>query len=516
MSDIFNVETYGDVAATSGQTSGVRAGDQLDTGDLRRKFNFGDRVSELSIAQDPFFRFVSKVSKKATDDPSFKFTEKRPSWHKRYGYVTGWIDNAGVENLGGSPGDSDLVANNDGGAPGSLAIGDSFKLFMATDYLSAGNRSNVFGQSTGAIAVGASGTRPTFYFAGQVIKVPMSSTDGGGSATDYLIMKVDSVVDTLTKDGRECVQLNCSLIKDCAAASAYLAGWSGDEVESAVFSDSIAGETGGDGLEGKRTYVVGTAFEEGSGYPETWKDQPYATGQGQTQIWKTSCAMTNTARATVLKYEGNEWARVWREKLIEHKYDIEQSLLFGSQASNGGINYTQGAVDFISSFGNVFSLDISSKTADDFLQDLSNLMDPRYNDSKATVFFCSTAVYNWLHKLGGYFSNNLEISSNFRGDLAVTGRKKVLGLDTTTISTVYGDMNVVRNIHLDGTSVKILGINMKNCAYRPLAGNGLNRDTSVYVGVQTLENSGVDRRVDMILTEAGMQWEMPESHAIWS
>ena len=27
----------------------------FDTGDLRRKYNFGDRVSELAIAQDPFF-----------------------------------------------------------------------------------------------------------------------------------------------------------------------------------------------------------------------------------------------------------------------------------------------------------------------------------------------------------------------------------------------------------------------------------------------------------------------------
>ena len=77
-------------------------------------------------------------------------------------------------------------------------------------------------------------------------------------------------------------------------------------------------------------------------------------------------------------------------------------------------------------------------------------------------------------------------------------------------------MNIVRDIHLDGTGVKMLGVNMKYCAYRPLVGNGLNRDTSVYVGVQTLENSGVDRRVDLILTEAGMEWQMPECHAIWT
>jgi hypothetical protein len=33
--------------------------------------------------------------------------------------------------------------------------------------------------------------------------------------------------------------------------------------------------------------------------------------------------------------------------------------------------------------------------------------------------------------------------------------------------------------------------------------------------VQTLENSGIDRRVDQILTEAGMEFGMAESHAIW-
>ena len=229
-------------------------------------------------------------------------------------------------------------------------------------------------------------------------------------------------------------------------------------------------------------------------------------------------AMTNTARATVLKFEPNEWARVWKEKLVEHKWDIETSMLFGSQYEDGtnNINYTQGAVDYISQYGNIFSLTLSTKTQDDFLDDLSNYVDPRYNNSQATVFFCNTAVYNWLHKLSGYFKNNLEVSSNLSADMSLTGKKKVFGVDISTISTVYGDMNVARNIHLDGTNVKMLGINMKNCAYRPLVGNGINRDTSVYVGVQTLENSGVDRRVDQILTEAGMEWSMAESHAIWT
>jgi hypothetical protein len=142
-------------------------------------------------------------------------------------------------------------------------------------------------------------------------------------------------------------------------------------------------------------------------------------------------------------------------------------------------------------------------------------LDPRYNPSQANVFFCDTATWNWLHKLGGYFKNNLEVSTNFRADMALSGKKKVFGVDMSTITTPYGDMNVVRNIHLDGSEISIVGINMKYVKYRPLVGNGINRDTSVYVGVQTLENSGIDRRVDLIITEAGMQWEMPECHAIW-
>ena len=102
-----------------------------------------------------------------------------------------------------------------------------------------------------------------------------------------------------------------------------------------------------------------------------------------------------------------------------------------------------------------------------------------------------------------------------RTDFALMGKSKSFGVDISRISTLYGDMNVARHVMLDGTDVKMVGINMKHCKYRPLVGNGVSRDTSVYVGVQSLENTGTDKRVDMILTEAGMEWQMPEAHAIW-
>ena len=122
MADLFQLESTADVAAGA---AGSRLGTDLDTGVLRRKYNFGDRVSELQIAQDPFFRLVSKIAKKPTDDPEFKFTERRPSFHKRYAYVVaqGTTARTAVDD------EATLTAAN-------VATGSTYHLLMGTDYLS--------------------------------------------------------------------------------------------------------------------------------------------------------------------------------------------------------------------------------------------------------------------------------------------------------------------------------------------------------------------------------------------
>ena len=514
MADLFTLDAVADVA---GGSAGSRLGTSLDTGVLRRRYDFGSRVSELAIAQDPFFRFVSKLAKKSTDDPEFKFTERRPSFHKRYAYATGFSnDNSTwVENQS-----SNQTTQYDKYETAANTV----YVKLATDYKAGGNRQNVYGQSGQEIVIGADGTQPAFYMPGQMLKINFSDS-AAGAVKSYAIVKVDTV--TLQDESTspptahthgEAAIVRGTVVKTKDAGDDYYAGPLGvnTPVGDSTYSTSIAGTTASNGLEQSRVYVVGNSHSQGSGYPETWKDQPFSTAYGRTQIFKTAMAMDNTTRATVLKYEPNEWARIWREKLIEHKWDIEQAILFGSQYDSGNEWYTQGAVDFITSYGNVFGLTHASKTQDDFLDDLSNFLDPRYNNANATLFFVDTQTYNWLHKLSGYFSNNLEVSPNFRADMALMGKKKVFGADITTISTPFGDMNVTRNIHLDGSPIKILAVNMKHVSYRPLVGNGLNRDTAIYVGVQTLENSGVDRRVDLIQTEAGMEFQMPESHAYWT
>jgi len=146
MADILNVtgSNY-----TSEPT--VQRGSAAATGALRRKYNFGDKVSELALAQDPFFRFVSMVSKKPTDDPTFKFTEKRSSYTKRYAYLSDYSSSA----------ISSPATDVTSAAPDPSA-GDVYSFSFFTDYNNNGNNQNIYGQTI-SLAEGVLGTQPIFF-----------------------------------------------------------------------------------------------------------------------------------------------------------------------------------------------------------------------------------------------------------------------------------------------------------------------------------------------------------------
>jgi hypothetical protein len=361
----------------------------------------------------------------------------------------------------------------------------------------------------------------------QMIKVPLKASATAVGTSEYAVVQITETVSG-SGENANTVVCRCKVVKPSSASGLHLASFtaSGTLVVAHGSGQAKMADSTATTLEQARSYVVGTAYEEGSKLTDlSWNDQPFSTGYGQTQIFRTEAYMTNTARATVLKYEPNEWARIWREKLIEHKWDIEYSILFGQQRSgaygsgSNSVSYTQGMASYILDKGNLFTWS-TAHSADTFLDDMSRFMDPRYQSSKPTIFFCSTDVYNWLHKLGGYFQQNVKAVGALgdalgRADFAVTGKKNAYGLGVLQISTPYGDMNCIRNVQLDGTHIKIMAVNMAHAKIRPLVGNGVNRDTSVYVGVQSLENTGTDRRVDLILSELGTEFSMPETHAIW-
>jgi hypothetical protein len=82
------------------------------------------------------------------------------------------------------------------------------------------------------------------------------------------------------------------------------------------------------------------------------------------------------------------------------------------------------------------------------------------------------------------------------------------------INTVHGSMFLVKQPLFRGVaSGMMLMADMSQLAYRPLVGNGLNRDTQIMTNVQSADE---DLRKDMILTEAGLEITLPESHALYN
>ena len=472
-------------------------GSTLSTGDLRRIFNFGPMVTELAPQVDPYFRIMSLFRRKPTDDPEFKFTEKRASWNKRYAYV---VNHGTTSAITADGTDATLTA-------ASVAAGCTYYFNMQCDYKHDGLIGNVYGQSTNAITIGDSGTGPRFFIPGQIIKVNTGSAFN--VMTDYMLARVDEVTETDTY-----AILKTTITKAPGSSALELQWYSATApMPSNATLYSVATANAKTDLESKRAYVVGTAFSRGSGYPDTRIDNPFSTGYGMTEIFKNTFQIDKTTKATVLKYEPDEFARMWKQTLLDHKWDIETALLFSHQYHNtvDDTYHTQGIIDYVLTYGNIFTYS-STMTADDFLDNMSEFMDVRRGNSKVTLFMTDKPTYNWLNKLSGYNANNIQIAPNYKTDFSWAGRGSIGGVAVNKISTAWGDINFTYNPHLDGSPVRIVAVNTNHVKVRPLIGNGENRDTSVETNVQ---EPGVDKRVDLILTELGQECAMPETHAVW-
>ena len=126
-----------------------------------------------------------------------------------------------------------------------------------------------------------------------------------------------------------------------------------------------------------------------------------------------------------------------------------------------------------------------------------------------------------MNKLGAnsFMGNNAALghtvttsggSNGFTAD--IQNLKGSFGHNITAINTIYGNLAFVMEPLFRGPWENYaVMIDLKNVAYRPLAGNGISRDTHVITNVQ---NNNVDGRKDMIITEAGLEVNLPETHTI--
>ena len=253
--------------------------------------------------------------------------------------------------------------------------------------------------------------------------------------------------------------------------------------------------------------------------------------------------MTNTARATIYRGYADEWSRIWNLKLREHKVDIERAMLFGQRASQSNINYTEGVVghmiknstavvdDSALSYtaGNSYlrSVAQSELTYDRLLTDFETVFDPARGGSSNKLGLAGFQVITFFNKLAGFSKVNATIgATNTAGSGTVTSTetnpfsldiqniKGSFGHNLMKIDTVYGSLSMVKEPLFRGMATGYLAmIDLDHIAYRPLVGNGLNRDTQIITNVQQADE---DLRKDMILTEAGLEVTLSEAHMLYN
>jgi len=515
----------------------LTADGHIPENELRRQFNLGSkRIASLSPARDPFFTIVAKYKNRATDDPEFKHIEEREIWHRRYGFIMNVVGNAaGTSNAAGTvDGENHWVkATYDA----MIAAGSTATIQITSDYDTKGRFSTNQLASNNLFDIAA--TKPTHFFKNQVLKIPLTkaaTVTGEVQATSELIIQISSDPEDVAGAGNEGrVGFTGRILRH--------PGWTIDTDEVVAIGHSRVGADVNDATSGDvltpmrdltaaptiqtkrredRVLIIGSSYEEASGLPNTTYTDRLHDTFGFTQIFKTDLSMSNTALATLLKYRPNEYAHRWNKTMLQHKRDINLAGIWSiqskSDSQDGKIKRTsQGCVDFVLNNGWVFSLD-PSKDYDGFLDDLSEFYHPEVAQANGHLFHVSTSVYNWFSRLGSgnFFSNTFDGKYEMTAGLSIMGMKKFAGFNIVELTTPHGPLRMVKDVNLDGSGVKILGINYNQTEYRPLVGNGLNRDTKVYLKVKDVAHTGDDYRTDLVQTEAGFEFGLGETFAMWT
>ena len=454
--------------------SGGAAGSGVSLDNNRRVFNFGERVAELAPQQSPFFVYLSKVAKKATNDPVFKFLEQRHQWQRRNFLVqTGdTLADGGAITANGSAtlaADEDLVLHCKYDQYGKISSSSPCNFIMP-----------------GAVIAVKADDGEVYRFRVDENATFTSSTSSY-SATSPAVAQVHHDTNGVTTINAEaCIALQ-------------------DIPQDTVLSAGNAGA------------VIGSSYAEGTDSPIGWEDKLYDR-EGYTQIFKTGMSIfSGTSMATEYRGIKNEFQRIWQDKLMEHKMDIEQAMLFGYGATlndastSAPVRQTWGIVPYTNTYGKVYNMSYASSGYDAFLDAMEDFFAPEGGNSGNKLVLASRKVITYLNKLGnGSFMNNSVGSSQYRLDVAnVPGS---FGHNVTVVNTIFGNLHFVSEPLLRGPwEDYCVAVDLKNVAYRPLVGNGVSRDTFIETNVQ---DNGVDGRQDQIITEGGLEISLPETHAV--
>jgi hypothetical protein len=251
-------------------------------------------------------------------------------------------------------------------------------------------------------------------------------------------------------------------------------------------------------------FVVGSLIAEGATARSSLYRDPTKL-YNYTQIFREPLKITNTAKATYLR-SGKPYAEMKREALDRHTIDMERAFIFGERqedtthgdSSTEPARSTGGILSFLTTNNTTVSGGNLTYTA--FMQFLESLF---AKGSGEKLCFC-----------GNRFLLTLNLMAEARGEFNLSAGASIYGIKVTEWVTPFGTVYIKNHpLFNEITPHTKMGlfIEPKHIIYRPLVGNGVNRDTKFLTDRQAPDEDATE---DEFLTEAGIEVQHEAVHGV--
>lgn len=244
--------------------------------------------------------------------------------------------------------------------------------------------------------------------------------------------------------------------------------------------------------------IIGNAYTEGAS-AGTEKSHQETYLYNYTQIVRTPFGVTGS-EAQSENYTGPDRPRLRAEKAIEHKIDLERTVLFGERnidtatSTNTPRRYTGGFFYFVSTNAQDMGGIVTEPEIETFCQNLFS----HTASGDTRLLFCSPLVISVLDQLVG-------------ARIQVAPKETTMGLAVKTWVTGHGNLNIIKHRLLEngaggtGYAGYAIAVDPGKMMYRFLQ----NRDTKLLVDIQAPDLDGFK---DEYMTECGWQMENESVH----
>jgi len=246
-------------------------------------------------------------------------------------------------------------------------------------------------------------------------------------------------------------------------------------------------------------FILSSAHAEGTGKRDLLSTQRVPKFN-YCQIFKTPFGVTETQKNTDL-YGGQDLAEERQKKLIEHKRDIEQSILFGEKGIDTStfthpIRYAGGAQEFISTNVKGMGGEMTEEEFEDFLR-----LCFRYG-SKEKIVLCSPL---FIQVVNGYGRAKLQTKSDESTYGVTMTQYQNAGRKVMLIEHVLFTNDALTD--LTGVAGYGMLLDIKDLQLRFLRGQMVGYE-------QNIQAPDEDQQIDQYLSEVTLEMRQEKKHGL--